>query len=34
MDDELFSDLVEFARSKGFEVENLIRTSQKQQTLT
>jgi apolipoprotein D and lipocalin family protein len=32
MDDELFSDIVEFARSKGFEVENLIKTSQTQQT--
>jgi apolipoprotein D and lipocalin family protein len=27
MDDKLFSQLTEFARSKGFNVENLIRTS-------
>jgi apolipoprotein D and lipocalin family protein len=34
MDEELYSDIAEFARSKGFEVENLIRTSQMQQTPT
>jgi apolipoprotein D and lipocalin family protein len=27
MDDKLFSTLIEFAKSKGFNVENLIRTS-------
>jgi apolipoprotein D and lipocalin family protein len=34
MDDELFSDIAEFARSKGFEVENLIRTRQTQRITT
>lgn len=28
MDSELYSDIVDFARSKGFDVERLIRTSQ------
>ena len=28
MDDELFSQLIEFAKSKGFDLANLIRTSQ------
>jgi apolipoprotein D and lipocalin family protein len=30
MDDKLFSELTEFAKSKGFDVGNLIRTSQPQ----